>query len=195
MLAIKCAHCSGDVQYAERIGARAAIRCPRCAAADVLWLGSLEVDRCRSCSGIWVDADELKAFRTLADDVGVQEGVRSALDDMRKPAPASSTGYVSCPVCAETMSRTNHADVSGIPIDHCRRHGSWLDHDDAVRLFELMASGDEERLRARAKRNRRDDLQRGMLNAEARVGELAARVGRTERVMWFSIFYDLFDSD
>lgn len=192
-LALKCAHCSCEVTQARTEGARTPIRCPCCeSAVDVLWLGELEVDRCRACSGIWLDAGELKAFRALADDAGMQEGVRAALEEMRKPAPRSTKTYLPCPVCLTPMSRRNYADVYSLTLDHCRTHGTWLDHDDAVRLFELVASGDDERLRAMADRNRHQALQRQVSALEATVAGQTERLQRTERFHWIYLFVDLF---
>jgi Zn-finger nucleic acid-binding protein len=160
-----------------------------------VYLGPLEIDRCCSCRGIWLDRGELTQLKDLADDKSLRDGVRAALgDDARQPTtrPTASV-YIGCPVCASPMSRRNYVDVSGIIIDRCEAHGTWLDHDDAIRLFELVVSGDEPRLRKMGQQRQERDIDARLRRIEGEQMHQAHQLRRHDRAIWASILWDLFD--
>jgi Zn-finger nucleic acid-binding protein len=84
------------------------------------------------------------------------------------------------------MNRMNFAGCSGVVIDWCRNHGTWLDHSELPRIIEFIRSGglrkardrEKERLQAESRRLRMKELQ------------LAAKEGKLPRdastVSWSS---------
>lgn len=95
-----------------------------------IYEGSLEVDMCPTCNGIWLDKGELAKiqdiqindYRTelslIPDYVG-----KSILLAKSRNAPA-----INCPVCARELERREYGYGSLVMIDSCvNGHRVWLD--------------------------------------------------------------------
>ncbi len=109
--------------------------CPCCGGLmPVRSIGELPTNECPSCNGLWVPGDH---FETL---------VNRAVDSLRKRTPgererlaprrvggnpvARGVHYRKCPVCEAFMHRRNFRRSSGVIIDRCHDHGTWLDADE-----------------------------------------------------------------
>lgn len=111
------------------------------------------VDRCPTCKGLWLDATEV----TVVIDAAVHR-------DVEAPKAAwEAVRYANCPACSTQMARRNYLRVSGVIVDSCPRHGTWLDGGELERIAtflqhdgERKAKRAEERLRAEEKETRRD---------------------------------------
>jgi Zn-finger nucleic acid-binding protein len=179
--AAKCAHCGRSLPADEDRPVHLAITCPRCAAAtDAVTLAAIELDICRSCRGLWFDRAELRSFGTAVSDDTMNAQITELLRELgsRVSRPAGSATYIACPVCSHQLSRTNYASISGIILHSCRHHGTWADHEAAVRLVELMAEGGEARLEELVARNNQRRLERiesTQVSHAARLSELDMR--------------------
>jgi len=65
------------------------------------------------------------------------------------------------------MHRVNFANVSGVIVDSCRRHGTWFDEQELHRIVHFIRSGGVEVARKREmaqleSERRRLELARGM---------------------------------
>jgi Zn-finger nucleic acid-binding protein len=170
-----CSHCSKPMSASSAVCPHCArppkpdvrphhqtISCPKCQSrCDVVLFGQVHLDMCRGCRGLWFDKDELRQFGDALADTDLSAQVAEVL---RELGPRSSSAppatYSACPVCLTRMTRTNYARVSGIIVDTCAQHGTWADHDEALRLIELFADGREEHLREIVARQEKDDLAR-----------------------------------
>lgn len=119
--------------------------CPACTdALEAFVHEGVELDRCPSGHGLWLDRGELpKVVRS--EHSGRDEGERrtavetAARDAGRAVVAEASTPRRPCPVCAEAMRLAEYAS-SGIAIDECRLHGVWLDAGELERI-EAYAEG------------------------------------------------------
>jgi Zn-finger nucleic acid-binding protein len=119
--------------------------CPRCrlglAAVSLLEGGSVRVDICPQCRGIWFDADELDTVLAAATDDGarIDRHLINALAE-RNAAPGE-VRYIPCPVCSSMMNRCAQGHRSGVVADRCKAHGVWLDGGELETLFDWVAAG------------------------------------------------------
>lgn len=90
------------------------------------------------------------------------------------------------------MLRTSYARVSGIMIYNCGDHGTWADHDQALRLIELFQDGGDDRLRQIAMQRERDDLSRSMERVQNAQAALSAQVGALDIRSRVHLFLDWF---
>lgn len=106
------------------------MQCPRCEGdLRVEDYRGIEIDRCTSCGGIWLDHEELDQ---LEDTV---------LDDDRAKGTLvyrHFEGDLHCPRCQGPM-RMFHYRAYALELDFCEReHGFWLDAGEEKRVLELM---------------------------------------------------------
>jgi hypothetical protein len=72
-------------------------------------------------------------------------------------------------------------------------HGTWADHDAAVRFVELMNTGDEARLRELAQQHKERELQRQLGQIKTRQLEQTLRVARLDARSQIHFVLDMFD--
>jgi Zn-finger nucleic acid-binding protein len=123
----------------------APIHCPACGGDDELavrGVGGVWVRECAKCNGLWVPGDRFESL------------VQRALEAARKrtelgvaaPAPKRQSvdpkfRYRHCPACKGTMHRKNYGKRSGVIVDWCGTHGTWLDADELEQIAAFIASG------------------------------------------------------
>jgi Zn-finger nucleic acid-binding protein len=121
------------------------LRCPCCerwmATREV---GGLVVQECPKCFGLWAPDDTLEVLVDRAAAVA-RERADSGEDsaprvDGANPA-ASQVEYRRCPTCDALMNRNNFRKRSGIIIDQCYEHGTWLDANELERIAGFVLSG------------------------------------------------------
>lgn len=97
-------------------------------------VGDIPVNECPTCNGLWVTGDRFDQLVARAVDA-VSKADASDLPG-RAPRraggnPAAQTvRYRKCPVCEAFMHRTNYRKCSGVILDRCHDHGTWLDADE-----------------------------------------------------------------
>lgn len=124
------------------------LRCPCCER----WMASrlvagLELQECPECFGLWAPEDR---FDTLVDRAVQAAREGGDPDDRRATPPPRVDGgnparvkveYRRCPVCDAAMARRNFQRRSGVIIDRCHVHGSWLDANELERIAGFVLSG------------------------------------------------------
>ena len=130
-------------------------------------LGASQLSECRSCGGVWVSKD---SFEKICQDREQQETVlgRPVVEIVAPEAAGKLRRvYVPCPVCKKLMNRMNFAGCSGVVIDWCREHGTWLDHTELPQIIAFIRGGglrkardrEKEMLHAESSRLRMKELQ------------------------------------
>ncbi len=115
------------------------MRCPRCDVdLTIQHYAGIEVDQCPSCSGRWLDHDELDRLEaTIAS-----EQVRRATIEYSERA-----SKLNCPKCGKTMTAFDYRGWN-LELDTCEDgHGFWLDAGEEKRVTDLV----EERVRRLAR--------------------------------------------
>lgn len=111
------------------------MKCPKCAGTEMYFFsfGDVEIDRCPSCDGVWLDKDELDAV--LARELGAQIDLVSF-----SPAPTTPAGGpATCHRCQRPMiTLTGAADVEFEWCESCE--GTFFDRGE---LSVVQAFRDE----------------------------------------------------
>lgn len=93
---------------------------------------------CEACGGVWLDDRAFAALRQGMEDdvVGIADALsRRVLISLQPALP-----QLDCPVCAHGLMAT---EVSGVKVDFCPAHGTWLDQRsvEAIALASQEARG------------------------------------------------------
>lgn len=133
----------------ERAG-EGRVDCPCCARPlQPREVGGLVVFECGKCHGLWAPMDR---FSALVDRAAESARMRVAAGGSIAPRvdgdnPASSqVEYRRCPVCRDLMARRNYQKRSGVIIDQCHAHGTWLDAHELERIAGFVLSGRAQRV-------------------------------------------------
>ena len=123
----------------------------------------IEVDRCPTCNGRWLDHHELAALEATA--ARGEDERAGTVEYAKRPSE------LDCPVCGKRMRAFNYRAYN-LEIDTCEdEHGFWLDAGEEGQLRDVM----EERVRGLAR----------AASAEESWGKFLGRVGN--RSVWDNI--------
>ena len=120
--------------------------CPACGALmPPHRVGDVSVNECRGCAGLWVPGEnfdrlvsraaEARRSATLEKFTLVKPRVKGS-----NPA-AQQIQYRKCPECESFMQRRNFRKSSGVIVDTCGAHGTWLDADELEQIAGFILSG------------------------------------------------------
>lgn len=152
-----CTNCGNEVVDARKCPICAAGRggkkrrvvnqvvCPRC--ADPLesqnWDG-IPVFCCPTCRGSFFPErgleEALNKLRATCSPMDVASVLSEFKDRFTRQLP-SNIRYKDCPVCATVMTRRNYATVSGVIVDVCGKHGTWVDESAFADLANFITRG------------------------------------------------------
>ena len=122
-----------------------------CPACDLLMppgqVAGVGLNECPQCNGIWVPGDSFDALVRRATETRRSAGASAA----PAAAPRVTGGnpararvvYRKCPECQAFMQRRNYRRSSGVVIDVCNEHGTWLDADELEAIAGFILSGGE----------------------------------------------------
>ena len=135
-----CPWCGAEVAKAEPLK-HIAEACPHCQTTmTFVQLGASQLSECRSCGGVWVSKN---SFEKICQDREQQEAV------LGRPVD-----------CKKLMNRMNFAGCSGVVIDWCREHGTWLDHTELPQIIAFIRGGGLRKARDREKAMLQDEARR-----------------------------------
>lgn len=120
--------------------------CPRCAAGLMRRaLADASLDECRSCGGVFVDAELIPRIVDALDLGGevIATFPRGAAGPGQEPT--SGPTYLKCPRCAVIMNRRLFATGAKVIIDRCAEHGIWFDAAELRAVADFAAGGGMER--------------------------------------------------
>jgi Zn-finger nucleic acid-binding protein len=119
--------------------------CPCCGALmPAREVGGIALNECPACHGLWVPEGH---FDTLVQRAIDAQAKRSAVGQAIQPRVqganpgATRVTYRRCPVCEAIMNRHNFQRRSGVIIDVCKPHGTWLDADELEQIGGFILSG------------------------------------------------------
>ena len=94
---------------------------------------------CGSCTGRLLRHAALKQILAEANDEHDRAVAAGALAAPRPAAHLEAdVHYLSCPDCRDLMSRMNFGGSSGIIVDVCKTHGTWLDAGELTRTTDFV---------------------------------------------------------
>jgi Zn-finger nucleic acid-binding protein/ribosomal protein L40E len=145
-----CSGCGIAFRPEPAVTAGDAVPCPVCASPlTPRSLAGLAVQECATCWGLWVPTVN---FDTLVKRAGERRQARPtdglATRDTARPALSARVAYRSCPVCRQMMHRKNFSRISGVIVDWCRAHGTWLDANELEQIASFVVAGGMERVAA-----------------------------------------------
>lgn len=123
----------------------APLACPACGGDDELavrGVGGVWVRECGKCNGLWVPGDRFDSLVQRAIEAARQ---RTAMGVAAPAAKRQSVDrnfrYRDCPACKGRMHRKNYGKRSGVIVDWCGSHGTWLDADELEQIAAFIAGG------------------------------------------------------
>jgi len=120
--------------------------CPACGALmPASQVGGIGLNECGGCNGLWVPGENFDVLVSRAAEArrNADPADKAASDPRVKghnPAQ-QQVKYRKCPECDAFMQRRNYQKSSGVIIDVCRDHGTWLDADELERIAGFILSG------------------------------------------------------
>lgn len=120
--------------------------CPVCdALMPAQSVAGISVNECTSCGGLWVPGEHFDRLVTRAIEQRKQRDPSAALEAAPRVKGANPVTqrveYRRCPSCAAQMLRRNFRKSSGVILDVCVEHGSWLDADELEQITGFILSG------------------------------------------------------
>ena len=123
-----------------------------------------ETDACATCGGVFLDRDSIAYI--VAD--GAQTAAAELLDAYPSdgsPVRSSTQVYVRCPVCQNTMNRTQFARGAKTIVDVCKTHGTFFDVGELPRVIDFVLHGGMERAAQKLRDEARERRQHALASA------------------------------
>ena len=212
----RCAYCGSYVDVdlegwakAEVSGPRTDLHCPDghgpLEAIQLSHPSAISLDRCPTCLGLFLEHGSLQQL--LRQAVGPVWEVDTPLLNSLVESPRSQPGalrYRACPACGDMMNRSLFGKRSGVIVDRCRSHGTWLDPGELRQLLEWTRAGgalrheeqsEQERLRQELRETREAEerrrrleglvaLENGSAQRSLLETDLLVLLGRALRQLW-----------
>ena len=121
-------------------------------------LGTLELDLCDACGGLWFDRNELERLPKEVSPADLSGEIHALVARLSARRPASKA-YPLCPVCHESMNPAQYQKVSGVVVHRCMTCGVWLDGANATKFFSLFEQGRMAELEQRTARANTEELE------------------------------------
>lgn len=107
----------------------------------------VQVDRCSSCKGLWLDKGELEELQKTIerDHAKALEAPQDVVTASFEQARQERQGIARCPRCDAEMELREYGYNSQVMIDACPEGcGVWLDDGELQRLEVFYEKGREE---------------------------------------------------
>ena len=119
--------------------------CPACdALMPVHQVAGIAINECRTCHGLWAPDEHFEQLVKRALEARRDGATLVAAPRVSGANPAAQrVQYRRCPECMAFMQRRNYRKSSGVIVDVCFDHGTWLDSDELERIAGFLAKGGE----------------------------------------------------
>jgi len=157
-----CFFCGTAIPDSGDAGGESPLDCPLCGVKLGLAVtGNHTLSECVRCGGLWI---EKTAFQNICRMAEEQE-VFARFGGGRKSGPAKSArgrdrAYIPCPECGKLMNHKSFSRGSGIVLDWCRDHGTWLDRQELQQIFSYVRGGGMQRSRESERRDLQEEKAR-----------------------------------
>ena len=135
-----------------------ALECPVCSGVRLQprHLGGLWVEECPMCQGLWAPGDVMDRLVERIRERRRREGPPPAghATRERRAAWQERITYRNCPECRGRMQRRNFGRRSGVIVDWCGSHGTWLDANEMEDVAAFVLGGGLEQTTTDAAGNR-----------------------------------------
>jgi Zn-finger nucleic acid-binding protein len=125
------------------------LQCPVCpeTALAPRSLGGLWIEECPSCQGLWAPGDVMDRLVERVRDQLEKNGPPASFraHATRHAAWQGEVQYRRCPECGGAMQRKNFGRRSGVIVDWCGSHGTWLDPHEMEDIAAFVLEGGLER--------------------------------------------------
>jgi Zn-finger nucleic acid-binding protein len=119
--------------------------CPVCAGTHLAArsLGGIWMEECPACLGLWAPGDVMDRLVDRIREKRRREGPPPASHARagRRSAWQAEVSYRHCPECGGVMQRKNFAHRSGVIVDWCGSHGTWLDAHEMEDIAAFVLDG------------------------------------------------------
>jgi Zn-finger nucleic acid-binding protein len=164
--AARCVHCDRRIVKFHQRDPDRPLHCPDCGkVAEIVRLGTLELDLCDACGGLWFDRNELERLPREISPADLSGEIHALVARLSARRPASKA-YPLCPVCHESMNPAQYQKVSGVLVHRCMTCGVWLDGTNAIKFFSLFEQGRMAELQQRAARASTEELEERVAKLE-----------------------------
>ncbi|HEY6573096.1 MAG TPA: hypothetical protein VI198_07220 [Candidatus Eisenbacteria bacterium] len=130
------------------------LECPACPGVKLVArnLGGLWVEECPMCLGLWAPGDVMDRLVDRVREQRMRHGAPPAgrQQSERRAAWQAEVSYRHCPECRGAMQRKNFGRRSGVIVDWCGSHGTWLDAHEMGDIAAFVLEGGLERDPAKA---------------------------------------------
>jgi len=139
----RCRACSKQLVGPSAPARTSGRTCPRCSSAlHTRQVDDILFDECTGCGGVFLDHVAIQ--RVIGERA--QRRAEALLEtlprrELRAVPAAGDKMYLPCPVCHIIMNRRLFAVGTGVIIDVCRVHGTFLDAGELPRVIELVMRG------------------------------------------------------
>ena len=120
-------------------------------------VGDTALLECARCHAVWVDA---ATFEHICASQESQAAVLHQWGATTQPAKGGEIKYRKCVACGKMMNRMNFGRLSGIVVDVCKGHGTFLDAGELHAIVRFIQGGGLDRARQRQIEDLRDQEQR-----------------------------------
>ena len=174
-----CHSCGVELGVEMTVDEITELSCPVCGEEATLVSRKLGSNRaavmeCQRCTGLWLSTATFGRLTSEAAKQAAAAPSATSSDQTNSPPIPASTdlerwAYRPCVVCQKLMHRTQYSRGSGVIIDTCRHHGTWLDAHELPQILAWIRSGGPAEVQATEKRKKGEHL------ADATLRELASR--------------------
>ena len=139
-----CAACGVAFRPEPVPDAAPALACPACESPmKPSHVADVPLCECPQCHGLWVPGERFEDLIRRAAEARRAAAIPPAPRVHGGNPSARPIRYRKCPKCAAFMLRKNFRRSSGVVIDVCRTHGTWLDADEIEEIAGFILSGGE----------------------------------------------------
>ena len=164
VVAEACSAC-GEALSTQSVEDLLGATCPVCGQLlSVHESHGVRIHDCGACGGVFLDEEsfelatedgEVRAGLHFRESVSPYRGSVASPDEPPATPPPEAGFYRRCPACRTVMNRVNFGRRSGVLLDVCRRHGTWFDRDELLRVLSFVERGGLEE----ARRREREELE------------------------------------
>lgn len=142
-----CTACGVEFRPQPIPAAALGLSCVDCEGAELepRSVGGVTVHECPKCAGLWAAEHTFDELLTRA----IARRVETMAGEGPVAAPRATGGnpvdqevkYRRCPQCTQLMARKNFRRTSGVVVDQCPSHGTWLDANELEQIAGFILSG------------------------------------------------------